>query len=82
MFGLMWTNSAPPLPGQFSISGTQFQFSVTAPPGQTYTIQMSTNLNSANWISILVTNPSLNTFQVTDPNATDPVRFYRVLQGP
>ena len=82
VFGLTWTNSAPPVLGQFSWSGTNFQFSVTASPGQTYTVQMSTNLDSASWISILVTNPPSATFLVADPNATNPMCFYRVLLGP
>jgi hypothetical protein len=77
-------NPATPTPtlGQPSKSGSRFQFYVSASFGQNYTIQVSTNLNSTNWISILVTNPPFNTFQVTDPNATTPIRFYRVLQGP
>jgi hypothetical protein len=77
-------NPAAPTPtlGQPSKSGSQFRFSVTAQFGQNYTIQVSTNLSSTNWTSILVTNPPFNTFQVTDLNATNPVRFYRVLQGP
>jgi hypothetical protein len=82
VFGRTWTNSAPPVLSQFSWSSTNFQFSVTASLGQTYTVQMSTNLDSASWISILVTNPPSATFQVTDPNATNPACFYRVLQGP
>ncbi|HLX68494.1 MAG TPA: carboxypeptidase regulatory-like domain-containing protein [Verrucomicrobiae bacterium] len=72
----------PPTLGQPSRSGGRFQFSVNATAGQNYTIQMSTNLNSTNWSSILVTNPTMNSFFITDPNATNPARFYRVLMGP
>jgi hypothetical protein len=76
------TSSAPPMIGNPSKSGSQFQFFVAANAGQNYTIQMSTNLKSTNWSSILVTNPSMNSFFITDPNATNPARFYRVLIGP
>src|SRR5262249_473715 len=72
VFGLAWTNSVPPVLSQFSLSGTKFQFSVTASPGQTYTVQMSTNLDSASWISILVTNPPSATFPVGDPITNSP----------
>lgn len=62
--------------------GNQFQFNVNASQGQNYTIQVSTNLGSTNWLSILVTNPTMNSFFISDPNATNPARFYRVLVGP
>lgn len=72
----------PPTLSHASKAGSQFQFSVSATPGQNYTVQMSTNLHSSNWSSILVTNPTLNSFFIYDPNATNPARFYRVLIGP
>ena len=74
--------ATPPTLGQVSKSGNQFQFVVNASQGQTYTIQMSTNLGSTNWYSILVTNPTMNSFFISDPNATNPARYYRVLVGP
>lgn len=74
--------AAAPTLGQASKSGNQFQFVVNASQGQTYTIQVSTNLNSSNWLSILVTNPTMNSFLISDPNATNRARFYRVLVGP
>ena len=82
-FSLTINPSSHPTMGQISKSGSQFQFVVTGTAGQNYTVQMSTNLNSVNWSSILVTNsPSMNSFFVTDTNATNPARFYRVLIGP
>jgi hypothetical protein len=73
----------PPTIGPPSKFGSQFQFNVTGTAGQNYTIQVSTNLHSTNWSTILVTNsPSMNSFFVTDTNATNPARFYRVLVGP
>jgi hypothetical protein len=44
---------------------------------------MSTNLGSTNWLSLFVTNnTTANSFLLTDPNATNKLRFYRVLVGP
>jgi hypothetical protein len=74
--------ATPPMLGQMSKSGGQFQFAVSGSAGQNYTIQTSTNLQSTNWTSLLVTNPSVNTFIIDDPNATNPARYYRVLLGP
>ncbi|HEY1489497.1 MAG TPA: hypothetical protein VGF90_00540, partial [Verrucomicrobiae bacterium] len=71
-----------PTLGQVSKSGAHFQFAVTGSSGQNYTIQAATNLGSTNWTSILVTNPTMNTFIISDTNATNPARYYRVLLGP
>jgi hypothetical protein len=76
------SSATPPTLGQVSKSGNQFQFVVNASQGQNYTVQVSTNLNSTNWLSILVTNPTMNSFLISDPNATNRARFYRVLVGP
>jgi hypothetical protein len=44
---------------------------------------VSTNLNSTNWTPLFMTNnAATNAFLVTDPNATNRQRFYRVLIGP
>ena len=72
----------PPVLGQAAKSNSQFQFLVSGSTGQNYTVQVSTNLNSTNWNSLLVTNSSVTPFEVTDPNATNPMRFYRILLGP
>ena len=74
--------ATPPTLGQMSKSGGQFQFAVSGLAGQNYTIQASTNLKTTNWTSLLVTNPTVNTFIFADPNATNPIRYYRVLLGP
>ncbi len=61
--------------------GNQFQMRLTGAAGQTYTIQVSTNLTA--WTSLLVTNNMLtNSFIVTDPNPTGGRRFYRAEVGP
>lgn len=51
--------------------------------GQNYTVLMSTNLPSTNWVSIYTTNSvNTNALVVPDPNATNPTRFYRILISP
>jgi phage-related protein len=55
---------------------------LTGAANQNYTVQMSTNLSSTNWISLFITNnATTNSFIVTDPNATNQQRFYRILIG-
>ncbi len=81
-FSLAISPPIPPTLGQGAKSGAQFQFFVTGSTGLNYTIQASTNLKSTNWTSILVTNPTVNTFLFSDPNATNPSRYYRILLGP
>ena len=50
---------------------------------QNYTLQTSTGLSSTNWTSLFVTsNRFSNSFTLTDTNATNHQRVYRVLIGP
>ena len=77
--------TAPPPPPTISSParlGGQFHMTVNGSAGQNYTIQLSTNLGSTNWISLLITNSAASSFLFTDPNATNSPRFYRVLVGP
>ena len=61
----------------------RFQLLLNGLAGQNYTLQMSTNLSSTNWLSLYVTNNSTtNSFLVVDPNATNKQRFYRIWMGP
>ena len=61
----------------------QFSMRLFGAAAQNYTIQMSTNLNSTNWTSLLVTNNlDASSYMVSDPHATSKERFYRVLVGP
>jgi hypothetical protein len=61
----------------------RFSLRLTGAASQNYTVQMSTNLSSTNWISLFVTNnPATNSFILTDPNATNKQGFYRILIGP
>ena len=61
----------------------RLQMRLAGASNQNYTVQMSTNLSSTNWVSLMITNnTTTNSFMVTDPNATNKQRFYRILIGP
>ena len=80
-FTLAVVNLKPTLSGP-SLLGGEFQMLVTGIAGETYAVQMSTNLASTNWSTLLVTNPPSNSFEFIDPNATNRTRFYRVMVVP
>jgi hypothetical protein len=71
-----------PLLGSPTWLTNQFQMRLIGASNQNYTVQMSTNLSSTNWISLFITNnTTTNSFLLTDPNATNQQRFYRILIG-
>jgi hypothetical protein len=75
-------NPKPAL-GSQSWQTNRFQIRLTGAVNQNYTVQMSTNLSSTNWTSLFITNSATtNVFNLTDPNATNKQRFYRILIGP
>jgi len=49
---------------------------------QNYTVQVSTNLGSTNWHTLLITNLSGSPVFIQDNRATNIQRFYRVMLGP
>src|SRR5665213_2653489 len=60
----------------------QFQMLLIGASNQNYTLELSTNLSSASWISLFSTNnATTNSFLLTDPSATNQQRFYRLLIG-
>jgi len=64
-------------------SSGQFRFLLNGTANQNYTLQVSTDLSSTNWTTLYTTNnPEAGTFLLTDPNATNQQRFYRILVGP
>ena len=76
------TINPKPVLGSASWLTNQFQMRLTGASNQNYTVQMSTNLSSTNWISLFITNNmTTNSFLLTDPNATNQQRFYRILIG-
>jgi hypothetical protein len=56
----------------------QFELTVAAQAGQTYTIQYSSDLR--NWFPLITTNAPADSFDVLDATASENARFYRVLQ--
>ena len=61
-------------------ANNQFQFTVTGIAGTNYIVQVSTNLATSNWLS-LVTNAS--PFSFVETNASRfPQRFYRAWNAP
>ena len=77
------TNPKPQLSAMGNTSGTQFQLLLVGAAGQNYTLQVATNLQSADWTSLYTTNSATtNAYVLVDRNATNQQRFYRVLIGP
>jgi len=72
----------PSLSAPQRLSNSQFQFLLQVTPGQTYTVQASTDLNSANWLCLLVTNATSSLITIVDSQATNRSRFYRALIAP
>ena len=60
----------------------QFGFLVNGATNVSYTVQVSTNLASTNWTPLFSLTLTTNTFQpVVDYNATNSLRYYRVLKN-
>jgi DNA/RNA endonuclease G (NUC1) len=62
-----------------AFNNRQFQFTISGTTGSNYIVQATTNLNPANWITLL-TNPA--PFSFVDTNTVFNQRFYRVEVGP
>ncbi|MDX1951044.1 MAG: carboxypeptidase-like regulatory domain-containing protein [Verrucomicrobiota bacterium] len=61
----------------------RFTMRLSGAPRQNYTLQVCTNLTTANWTSLIITNnPDIGTFLVRDSNATNQQSVYRILIGP
>ena len=77
---------SPPVTGTLTGAtygpGHQFRFQLNGPTGTNFTVQYSTNLVSAFWNTLLVTNSLTSPITILDPNASGPYRFYRALLGP
>jgi hypothetical protein len=77
------TINPKPVLGSPGWANNQFQMQIDGASNQNYTLQVATNLVSPNWISVFSTNSTAtNSFFITDPNATNQQRFYRLLLGP
>ncbi len=77
------SGSGQPVLGTVKFSaGGKFQIQLDGTLGQSFTLQMTTNLLLNNWTSILQTNAPNGPFFLTDTNATNIQRFYRILSAP
>ena len=66
------------LSGPFRYSPTQVGLNVRGSIGTNYTLQVSTNAASINWSAVSSFSLPSNPFFVTDPQATNSARFYRI----
>jgi hypothetical protein len=72
-----------PVLGQpFYVTPARFGFELYGASGNNYTIQASTNLESANWFTLTVVSNLVNPYFFEDFQATNSARFYRVFLGP
>ena len=59
----------------------QFGFTINGVTNVSYTVQVSTNLVSTNWVNLFSLTLTNNVFPVVDVNATNRAGFYRVLKN-
>ena len=60
----------------------QFSVSVAGEVGPDYALQVSTNLSSGVWTTLLRSNSPASPFTFTDTNAANAQQFYRIVVGP
>ena len=66
-----------------SYADGQFTLTVSGQVGPDYALQMTTDLSSGIWTTLMITNSPPSPFTFTNPaTGTDPVQFYRVKTGP
>jgi O-glycosyl hydrolase len=70
----------PPLFSSVSLAANRINLSINGDAGPDYTLLSSTNL--VDWQVLLVTNPAVLPFSLTDTNLSDVRRFYRLQLGP
>ncbi len=63
------------------ISPTQVRLNVNGPINTSYTLQVGTNLATTNWVSQFSFQLSSSPLPITDSQATNQQRFYRLLQN-
>lgn len=63
------------------ISPSQVNLNVNGSIFTTYTLQVSTNLSQSNWSSLFSFQLTSNPFPITDSQATNQTRFYRLLKN-
>ena len=69
-----------PVLGSIAVSDGQISLVVNGTRGPDYTLLVSTDL--INWQALFTTNSPLMPLMITDTNATNAIRFYRIQLGP
>ena len=78
----LYTNTTPYIDSESWLAPSQFSFAIHGAANVNYTVQVSTNLATTNWInlqSLQLTNPY--PFYILDEQATNGSLFYRVRQN-
>jgi subtilisin family serine protease len=73
------TPSAPTLAAKSAAPG-QFTLGVVGTPALAYTLQYNTNATATNWTTLFSTNAPASVFDLIDPGASSPRRFYRLVR--
>jgi len=73
------TPSAPTLAAKSAARG-QFTLGVVGTPALAYTLQYNTNATATNWTTLFSTNAPASVFDLIDPGASSPRRFYRLVR--
>ncbi len=81
-FSVIVNPLAAPAVSAPSYADGQFTLTVTGQVGPDYALQVTTDLSSGIWTTLMITNSPPSPFTFTNPAATDPVQFYRVKTGP
>ena len=68
----------PLMTGPQRFGSQQFSFAINGAVNMSYSVQVSTNLSSTNWTDLFSLQLTNNMTVVTDYNATNSPRFYRV----
>ncbi len=76
VFFVIFNKAAANLTGPSRPANDQFQFTLNGLAGLDYVVEYSTTLT--NWFPLFTTNAPGGAFNILDPNATAPRRFYRV----
>ena len=71
----------PLITGPQRFGSQQFSFTINGAVNVSYTVQVSTNLASTNWASLFSLTLTNSWMPVTDFNATNSPRYYRVLKN-
>ena len=76
VFFVIFNKASASLTGLSRPSNSQFQFTLNGLAGLDYVVEYSTTLT--NWFPLYTSNAPGSAFNILDPNATAPRRFYRV----